>query len=84
MMIVAPVADRASSRMEPTDWPDIPYGAWRETCNALHLYAQVVGKYRLARTRRADRSLKIGAKPRVGFAPQADARVAPVAKGGFG
>jgi hypothetical protein len=29
-------------------WPDIPYHPWRETCAALHLYAQVVGKYRLA------------------------------------
>jgi hypothetical protein len=31
-------------------WPDIPYEPWRETCTALHLYAQIVGKYRLART----------------------------------
>jgi hypothetical protein len=31
-------------------WPDIPYPPWRETCTALHLYAQIVGKYRLART----------------------------------
>jgi hypothetical protein len=31
-------------------WPDIPYAPWRETCTALHLYAQIVGKYRLART----------------------------------
>lgn len=31
-------------------WPEIPYLAWRETCAALHLYSQVVGKYRLART----------------------------------
>src|SRR3954467_5165781 len=31
-------------------WPDIPYQPWRETCTALHLYTQVVGKYRLART----------------------------------
>lgn len=31
-------------------WPDIPYKAWQQTCSALHLYAQVVGKYRLART----------------------------------
>jgi hypothetical protein len=31
-------------------WPEIPYGAWRETCSALHLYTQIVGKYRLART----------------------------------
>ncbi|GLQ56135.1 DUF5996 family protein [Devosia nitrariae] len=30
-------------------WPDIPFEPWRETCAALHLYAQVVGKYRLAR-----------------------------------
>ena len=33
-----------------TRWPDIPYGPWRDTCSALHLYLQVVGKYRLART----------------------------------
>jgi hypothetical protein len=31
-------------------WPDIGYKAWRETCAALHLYTQVAGKYRLART----------------------------------
>src|SRR5579871_5107065 len=31
-------------------WPDIPYPAWRETCSALHLYMQIAGKYRLART----------------------------------
>jgi|SRR5580704_16256450 hypothetical protein len=28
-------------------WPDISYELWRETCSALHLYAQIVGKYRL-------------------------------------
>ena len=26
------------------------YEPWRETCTALHLYTQIVGKYRLART----------------------------------
>lgn len=31
-------------------WPAIPYEPWRETCSALHLYAQIIGKYRLART----------------------------------
>jgi len=31
-------------------WPELPYPPWRETCDALHLYAQIVGKYRLART----------------------------------
>jgi len=32
------------------DWPDIPFEPWRETCAALHLYTQIVGKYRLAHT----------------------------------
>ncbi len=33
-----------------TSWPDIPYEPWRESCTALHLCTQMVGKYRLART----------------------------------
>jgi Family of unknown function (DUF5996) len=31
-------------------WPELPYAAWRETCETLHLWTQVVGKVRLART----------------------------------
>ena len=31
-------------------WPDLPYPAWRETCTTLHLWTQIVGKIRLART----------------------------------
>lgn len=31
-------------------WPPLPYADWAATCSALHLWAQVVGKYRLART----------------------------------
>lgn len=31
-------------------WPAIRYGEWQETCSALHLWTQVVGKYRLAHT----------------------------------
>jgi len=31
-------------------WPHLPYGPWRDTCTALHLYCQIIGKYRLART----------------------------------
>src|SRR5262245_56315507 len=31
-------------------WPDIPYPAWQETCTTLHMWLQIVGKYRLART----------------------------------
>ncbi len=32
------------------DWPALPYVEWRETCSALHLWSQIVGKYRLAHT----------------------------------
>ncbi len=34
----------------PSDWPDLPFDGWRETCAALHLYTQIAGKYRLARS----------------------------------
>ena len=33
-----------------SDWPSIPYAPWAETCTALHLMTQIVGKYRLAHT----------------------------------
>ena len=38
---------------DPTDtalWPALPYADWAETCTALHLYAQIVGKVRLSQT----------------------------------
>lgn len=31
-------------------WPAIPFEPWKGTCAALHLYTQIVGKYRLAHT----------------------------------
>jgi hypothetical protein len=31
-------------------WPVITYRDWHETCSALHLWMQIVGKYRLAHT----------------------------------
>jgi len=30
-------------------WPDIPFEPWKESCATLHLWTQIVGKYRLAR-----------------------------------
>ena len=30
-------------------WPDIPYERWRPTGQSLHMWAQIVGKFRLAR-----------------------------------
>jgi len=33
-----------------TVWPELPYNAWRETCETLQLWTQVVGKIRLVQT----------------------------------
>jgi len=30
-------------------WPALPYAAWKDTCQTLHLWTQIVGKVRLAR-----------------------------------
>lgn len=36
---------------EPDEtWPALPYAEWAETCRTLHLWTQIVGKVRLART----------------------------------
>jgi hypothetical protein len=39
--------DGAGVRASDT-WPDIPYEAWRDTKDTLHMYTQVIGKLRLA------------------------------------
>ena len=31
-------------------WPDIPYPAWQDACITLHMWTQIVGKFRLAQT----------------------------------
>jgi hypothetical protein len=31
-------------------WPSLDYGAWRDTCATLHMWTQIVGKVRLAKT----------------------------------
>jgi hypothetical protein len=31
-------------------WPELPYAAWCDSCETLHLMTQIVGKIRLART----------------------------------
>ena len=40
------------SKSDPSTnhWPSIPFAKWQTTAAALHLYLQIVGKYRLART----------------------------------
>jgi Family of unknown function (DUF5996) len=34
----------------PNDWPELPYAPWRDTCETLQLWTQIVGKIRLAKT----------------------------------
>ena len=35
---------------DTTRWPELPYGAWKDTCETLQLWTQVIGKVRLALT----------------------------------
>src|SRR6266446_6635554 len=44
-------ATRSSSmsRISQVPWPELPTAAWRETCETLQLWTQIVGKIRLAR-----------------------------------
>jgi hypothetical protein len=39
-----------SRTAQAAEWPKIPFQDWRDTCAALHLFLQIVGKYRLAHT----------------------------------
>jgi hypothetical protein len=39
-----------SGRRFQEAWPELPYAAWRDSCETLHLVTQIVGKIRLART----------------------------------
>lgn len=38
-----------SSAVELERWPELPYAAWKETYETLHLWTQIVGKIRLMR-----------------------------------
>ena len=33
-----------------TQWPELPFTAWSESCDTLHLWTQIVGKVRIALT----------------------------------
>jgi hypothetical protein len=45
--IMAPIA---STDPTPAIWPALPLAPWRDTCETLHLWTQIVGKVRLALT----------------------------------
>jgi hypothetical protein len=44
------------------DWPAIPFEPWKDSCAALHLQTQIVGKCRL-RWERAQRACDQGLLP---------------------
>jgi hypothetical protein len=39
-----------STAAQSTAWPSLPLSAWAETCQALHLWTQIVGKVRCAQS----------------------------------
>jgi hypothetical protein len=44
-------ADHAADDRQPAMadmWPDIPFDPWKDSCATVHLWTQIVGKYRLA------------------------------------
>ncbi len=48
------VATAVAGNRGPSDWPDLPIHAWRDTYATLHLLTQIVGKIRLALTPRTN------------------------------
>jgi hypothetical protein len=40
--------DDASTRPRIDSWPSLPLNEWKDTCQTLHMWTQVVGKIRLA------------------------------------
>ncbi len=41
-----------SRTVATADWPDLPWAAWEETARTLHMWTQIVGKIRMARSPR--------------------------------
>ncbi len=39
--------NRDADENAPEAWPELPLDAWRETCDTLHMWTQVVGKVKL-------------------------------------
>jgi hypothetical protein len=47
---VAEPGERVIANSKHEAWPDLLYGAWKDTRDTLHLWTQIVGKIRLALT----------------------------------
>ncbi len=46
----SPMSSPPPTTVAPERWPELPYAAWKDTAATLHLWTQVVGKVRLAKT----------------------------------
>src|SRR5215468_10384254 len=44
------MSDTKMSDTKAASWPELPTEAWRDTYATLHLFTQIVGKIRLARS----------------------------------
>src|ERR1700687_1770697 len=44
------MSNASQNYLSQNSWPDLPTAAWRDTYETLHLWTQIVGKVRLART----------------------------------
>src|SRR5258707_6816980 len=40
----------ASQAASQDPWPELPTAPWRDSCETLHLWTQIIGKIRLARS----------------------------------
>ena len=38
---------RPKPTVDPSDWPELPHGAWGDTIATLHMWSQIVGKVRM-------------------------------------
>ncbi len=38
---------RPPNHIKDTVWPNLPFDAWQDTCETLHMWTQIVGKVRL-------------------------------------
>ena len=50
MSTSAPSSVPSSVPSSAEGWPALPWDAWADTCEALHLWCRILGKYRLAHT----------------------------------
>ena len=38
------------NRSQSSDWPELPFTVWQDSCATLHMWTEIVGKIRLTQT----------------------------------